>query len=634
MTEDSGVRVSSDEPIAVPIIDSSSQTKQRKKRKWDQPAESFLSTATAFPGVLPSYNQTPLGGVAVTSVAALVQVSPINCATLTQSKIQDELIAREISINDAEPSVRYKLTKRQTQEEIQRHTGAVVITRGKYHPPNTPPDGNKPLYLHISAGAHLKDMAERILAVDRAASMVEEMLRQGQSLAPSSFSSLNKEFKVNQPLSTSVFLGFDTDPSVNIAARIRGPNDQYINHIIAETGVTVSLRGLGAGSTEGACEEPLHLFLSSNNSKNLEDAKNLAEDLMDTIGKEFGISRVSSCKVYSAVPPPQQVYGAVPPPPQVYGAVPPCPQVYGAVPPCPQVYGAVPPPPQVYGAVPPPPKVYSAVPPPLLCSTPQFARVESLENEPTTSSASSLISSASPTIVSPVSSVIPGVAPVIAQGSILQSGLPQSQSTAISYTKPLISGGTNYNGYSGIYPQATPLQQVALALKQVSSTTTPVAVPNRPALSVSNMKVNSDAEKEKRPNQRRKFQELPICVQGSSITNQDSELSNNPSNKASVKSVSNMPAPRKLVPSNGMGPPRPRSMPPPPTPVKFTSTVKVIMQDKELSSDTIKHDVISDTLVKLMEYGEEDDDSEEGVESLNSVNTTGAIAIRKPFWAV
>lgn len=29
MTEDSGVRVSSDEPIAVPIIDSSSQTKQR-----------------------------------------------------------------------------------------------------------------------------------------------------------------------------------------------------------------------------------------------------------------------------------------------------------------------------------------------------------------------------------------------------------------------------------------------------------------------------------------------------------------------------------------------------------------------------------------------------------------------------
>ncbi|XP_038901413.1 protein RIK isoform X2 [Benincasa hispida] len=491
MTEDSGVRVSSDEPIAVPNIDPSSQTKPRKKRKWDQPAESFLSTGTAVPGVLPSYNLTPLGGVDVASVVALAQVSSVNCATLTQSKIQDELIAREISINDAEPSVRYKLTKRQTQEEIQRHTGAVVITRGKYHPPNTPPDGNKPLYLHISAGAHLKDMAERILAVDRAAAMVEEMLRQGQNLAPLSYNSLNNEFKVSQPLSTSVFLGFDTDPSMNIAARIRGPNDQYINHIMAETGVTVSLRGLGSGSTEGACEEqPLHLFLASNNSKNLDDAKNLAENLMDTISKEFGVSRVSSCKVYSAVPPPQQVYGAVPPPLQVYGAIPPL------------------------------PKVYSAVPPPLICSTPQFTRVESLGNEPTSSSASSLISSASPTIVSPVSSVIPGVAPVVAHGSKLQPGLPQSQSTAIGYTRPLISGGTNYNGYSGIYPQATPLQQVALALKQVSSTTTPVAVPNRSALSMSNMSVNFDAEKEKHPHQRRKFQELPVCVQGSSLSNQ------------------------------------------------------------------------------------------------------------------
>lgn len=228
MTEDSGVRVSSDEPVSFPNIDSSSQTKPRKKRKWDQPAESFLSTSAAVPGVLPSYNLTPLGGVAVSSVAALAQVSSVNCATLTQSKIQDELIAREISINDAEPSVRYKLTKRQTQEEIQRHTGAVVITRGKYHPPNMPPDGNKPLYLHISAGAHLKDMAERILAVDRAAAMVEEMLRQGQNLAPLSFNSLNNDFKVNQPLSTSVFLGFDTDPSMNIAARIRGPNVRFL----------------------------------------------------------------------------------------------------------------------------------------------------------------------------------------------------------------------------------------------------------------------------------------------------------------------------------------------------------------------------------------------------------------------
>ncbi|CAN6969997.1 unnamed protein product [Brassica rapa subsp. trilocularis] len=97
-------------------------------------------------------------------------------------RIRDELIiAREIVINDAESSLRHKLTLRSTQEEIQRCTGAVVITRGKYRFPNAPPDGEKPLYLHISAASHLKETTERILAVDRAAAMIEEMMRQKPS---------------------------------------------------------------------------------------------------------------------------------------------------------------------------------------------------------------------------------------------------------------------------------------------------------------------------------------------------------------------------------------------------------------------------------------------------------------------
>lgn len=34
------------------------------------------------------------------------------------TKVHDEVISREIVINDADPGVRYKLTKRQTQEEV------------------------------------------------------------------------------------------------------------------------------------------------------------------------------------------------------------------------------------------------------------------------------------------------------------------------------------------------------------------------------------------------------------------------------------------------------------------------------------------------------------------------------------
>lgn len=235
MTEE---RVSSDVP------NDASQTRQRKKRKWDQPAESLISAGLA--GALPLDNVGLLGGITlpgVTPVSGTHFTNPLAASfptvpqvplipqqtaaviqKLIQPKIQDELIAREIVINDAESSVRYKLTKRQTQEEIQRCTGAVVITRGKYRAPNASTDGEKPLYLHISAGAHIKETTERILAVDRAAAMVEEMLKQGQNLQPSSSSFLSTMSDGLKELSTCVYLGFDADPSLNIAARIRGPS--------------------------------------------------------------------------------------------------------------------------------------------------------------------------------------------------------------------------------------------------------------------------------------------------------------------------------------------------------------------------------------------------------------------------
>ncbi|RVW31452.1 Protein RIK [Vitis vinifera] len=326
----------------------------------------------------------------------------------------------------AESTVRYKLTKRQMQEEIQKCTGAVVITRGKYRPPNALPDGEKPLYLHISAGAHLKDTAERIKAVDRAAAMVEEMLKQGQnSESVPSNSHLAGNTGVTQAPSTCVFLGFEADPSLNIAACIRGPNDQYINHIMNETGATVSLRGRGSGNSEspnGEGQQPLHLFLSSNNLKGLEDAKLLAENLLDTICAECGASRASSCKVYGAVPPPQQL----------------------------------------------------------------LVGVQSSGNELNVKTSST---------------------------ACLASSAPQSN--LVCYPPPSLTAGTSYSGYGGIYPQATPLQQVALALRQSPSPVTSTIAPSTSSASTVPMSsAASFSEKEKRLPQRRKFQELPVALKG------------------------------------------------------------------------------------------------------------------------
>lgn len=229
--------------------------RQRKKRKWDQPAESLIAAGVALPGPVPlgmiGIPGVSIPGVLPLSGAPFANPFPATIATasqffqpsslpqnaaavvqkLMQPKIQDELIAREIVINDAEPTIRYKLTKRQTQEEIQKSTGAVVITRGKYRPPNGLPDSEKPLYLHISAGAHLTDTAQRIKAVDRAASMVEEILKQGASQLNSAHDLNTSKGQMIQPFSSCVYLGFDTDPSLNIEARIRGPNVCFLNSI-------------------------------------------------------------------------------------------------------------------------------------------------------------------------------------------------------------------------------------------------------------------------------------------------------------------------------------------------------------------------------------------------------------------
>ncbi|CAN1146290.1 Protein RIK [Linum perenne] len=393
----------------------SSQLRQRKRRRWDEPAESLVSVSIAVPGVIPLYS--------VGSAAAPCASVPRALVTNLQPKIQDELIiAREIVINDAEASARYKLTKRQTQEEIQKCTGAVVITRGKYRPPNAPADGEKPLYLHISAGAQLKDTTERILAVDRAAAMVEEMLKQGQSLQSS-------------------FPCFPTSLS-------NGVMDQYINHIMNETGATVVLRGSGSGhpghAKDTESQQPLHLFLSSTNSRSLENAQSLAENLLQTISLECGTSRVASGKVYNAVPPPQQLLAGA----------------------------------------------QTSSPMTLMPST-------------TASSAAG-----------------PRMTTVGAQGVILSAGVmgpSLHHLNAAAYPRHLENGGTCYSGYAGIYPQATPLQQVAHVLRQLPSSITSTVAPatsvgSKASLTSTNTDTVTafDSEKEKRHSQRRKFQELPV----------------------------------------------------------------------------------------------------------------------------
>ncbi|XP_013613315.1 PREDICTED: protein RIK-like isoform X1 [Brassica oleracea var. oleracea] len=294
----------------------------------------------------------------------------------------------------------------------------------------------------------LKETSERILAVDRAAAMIEEMMKQKTNSQVGLVGSQTVKM-----LNTCVYLGFEADPSSNVAARIRGPNDQYINHIMNETGATVVLRGRGSGSLENQhgeeAHQPLHLLLSSSNPKSIDDAKRLAENLMDTISVEFGASRISSSKVYGAVPPPQQLLAGAPS------------SETAQKPNLSSSYGLMTPP----NAVNPFP-----VPPATTTLYPQF----------------------------PVLQHPPG----ISNGGHLRP-------SPVSYLQPA-AGGTSYSGYARIYPQATPLQQVAQVLKlSVSPVVSTVSPTLLIAASLSKPSDISSMEKERRPPQKRKFQELP-----------------------------------------------------------------------------------------------------------------------------
>ncbi|KAK4347810.1 hypothetical protein RND71_034149 [Anisodus tanguticus] len=275
----------------------------------------------------------------------------------------------------------------------------------------------------------------------------------------------------------------------------------------------------------------------SNNSASLERAKLLAENLLATICSECGASRVSSCKVY----------GAVPPPPQTLASI------------------------QGFGSE-------SEV------NKKPAANVAAAPQVPVTAAAC--------------------VTNILSQGTVPQSlgslNPVPSQPPTGCYPHQLVTSRTSYIGYDGIYPQTTALQQVALALRQSTSPVTATVAPATKGAS---------------------GPELPML--------QERML------YAGDRDKTGTPAPKKLVQplSSSMPPPPPPRMmpPPPPPPPKFQSSTQKVHENNMVNKAPCK--IVPDTLVQLMEYGDDDDDNDEAIERpLKS--SSSVLATPKPFWAV
>eukprot|EP00002_Diphylleia_rotans_P006203 TRINITY_DN1553_c0_g4_i1.p1 TRINITY_DN1553_c0_g4~~TRINITY_DN1553_c0_g4_i1.p1 ORF type:complete len:572 (+),score=85.24 TRINITY_DN1553_c0_g4_i1:47-1762(+) len=302
--------------------------KRERQRKWDVPS-------------LAALQEDPLERARKMAEEIAMQLAAKNPS---QTPATPTVIVREIDINDSRS--RIILTKGATQQEIQRQSGASVITRGRYKPPgDTSNSTERPLYLHISS--------EKEEAVLKAVEIIEKYMQQGNNSnyaphqqynrpainpQPNSYSAVPPTYATapsypsttpygaslhpNSDQPSKIFIGIDADPSFNLMYRLHGPDNSYLTHIQNETKVFVEIKGRGTGKDE---DEPMHFSITASHANQAAAAKNLCESLLNSVWTAFQAHKAQMTQP-PAAPSPQAPpgyppgyatpgYQATPPPP-------------------------------------------------------------------------------------------------------------------------------------------------------------------------------------------------------------------------------------------------------------------------------------------------------------------------------
>ncbi|XP_012946847.1 proline-rich protein 36, partial [Aplysia californica] len=246
----------------------------------------------------------------------------------------NSLVVAEVEINNLTTPCRNTLTRGTTQEEISKASGAAVTTRGRYMVPDEKARNPRDRCLYLNVQAASKESVD--IAVDKINEIIKSMcgnkndnrghvgqFGSGGRMRPPL--RMNHRFPVriphNQPppplmslptppplhtqmppppqpaphtvtvLQEKLYIGLEhAPPNFDTKNKLLGPGGSFLQHIQTETGAHVSLRGKGSGFGDlGGADtiEPMHVHIEHPSLVGLQEAKKLAENLIQTVQQSY-----------------------------------------------------------------------------------------------------------------------------------------------------------------------------------------------------------------------------------------------------------------------------------------------------------------------------------------------------------